>query len=79
MEHDIITHDGIEILIKSLDDFHPLFTAHSEDKRFLEIFGTNELRIEGDGEDLADFVDSKVAEENKEKALEIIEVILKAI
>lgn len=78
-EHDIITHDGIEILIKEVDQNQPLYTAHSNHPLFIEIFKGNELEIEGDGEGLEDFISAHVPQRHQAKAMEIVKLILTAI
>ena len=78
-EHDIVTDDGIEILIKVVDEKNNIYTAHSESSKFFDIFGTQELRIQGAGEDLADFIKKNVLKEHQPKAMEIVEAILNAL
>lgn len=79
MDNDIITAGGIEIVIRLIDDEHLLYTATSEDAEFVEIFGSSELKVEGDGLDLQDYVLANVPQRYQDKAFEIIKEIQSAI
>lgn len=78
-QHDIVTQDGIEILIKEVDAEHARFTATSANPEFVKIFGKKTIDIHDDGENLVDFVNAKVKKGNQEQAFKIIEEILSAI
>ena len=73
-EHDIITHDGIEINVKLLDEKDREYVILSDSDIFFEIFGFNSFKLKLGDTVMENAIIGQVVQYNQPKALETIEL-----
>jgi hypothetical protein len=78
-QHEIVTAQGIAIMVTRDDVAEEIYTIQSEDERFLEIFNMKSFQLKPGDAEMENAIIGQVVQYNQPAAMEILEGVKKVI